>query len=177
MTTIVSASPLSRVMGKLFYACAEGGRMKYRVTRATITMSIAALLPIFGAIPGQNEKQSADRQKPKNSSAITIGSENPASKQYPQKPQDRIVIKTNLVNLTVTVSDRLGRLVTGLSKEEFEVYDDNVKQQIAFFAMVTGPASETGCWGLGVGGWGITGAKGYPPSPQPPVPSPQPLEE
>jgi Ca-activated chloride channel homolog len=115
--------------------------MRSRVIRATITMSIAALLPIFGAIAGQNEKQSADRHKPKNSSAITIGSENPASKQDPQKPQDRIVIKTNLVNLTVTVSDRLGRFVTGLSKEDFEVYDDNVKQQIAFFANEDSPVS------------------------------------
>jgi Ca-activated chloride channel homolog len=115
--------------------------MKYQVIVVIITMSIAALLPISGAAPRQNEKQSADRQRRKNSSATTIGSENPASKQDPQKPQDRVVIKTDLVNLTVTVSDRLGRFVTGLSKEDFEVYEDNVRQQIAFFANEDSPVS------------------------------------
>ncbi|MGH9855518.1 MAG: hypothetical protein ACREBD_37260, partial [Blastocatellia bacterium] len=39
-----------------------------------------------------------------------------SSKQTPQKPQDRIVIDTKLVNLTVSVNDKLGRFVTGLTK-------------------------------------------------------------
>ncbi|MCI0665939.1 MAG: VWA domain-containing protein, partial [Acidobacteria bacterium] len=61
--------------------------------------------------------------------------------QNPQRPQDRIIIKTNLVNITVTVSDRLGRFVTGLSKENFEIFDDNIKQEIAFFANEDSPVT------------------------------------
>lgn len=73
-------------------------------------------------------------------SCLVLGQNgNPVAGQ--QKPQDRIVIKTNLVNLTVTVSDRLGRFVTGLSQKNFEVYDDRVKQEIAFFSTEDSPVS------------------------------------
>jgi hypothetical protein len=45
----------------------------------------------------------------------------PDSKQAPKKPQDKLVINTKLVNLTVSVNDKLGRFVAGLSKEDFEI--------------------------------------------------------
>lgn len=65
----------------------------------------------------------------------------PTSKQAPQKPQDRIVIDTKLVNLTVSVNDKLGRFVTGLAKEDFEVFDDTIKQEIALFSDDDAPIS------------------------------------
>jgi len=65
----------------------------------------------------------------------------PDSKQAPNNPQDKIVINTKLVNLTVSVNDKLGRFVTGLTKEDFEVFDDNVKQDIAFFSDEDAPIS------------------------------------
>jgi Ca-activated chloride channel family protein len=51
-----------------------------------------------------------------------------------QKPEDKIQLQTKLVSLTVTVSDRFGRFVTGLEKRNFEVFDDGVKQEIAHFS-------------------------------------------
>jgi Ca-activated chloride channel homolog len=65
----------------------------------------------------------------------------PDSKQAPKKPQDKVVINTRLVNLTVSVNDKLGRFVAGLSKEDFEVFDDNIKQGIAFFSDDDAPVS------------------------------------
>jgi len=65
----------------------------------------------------------------------------PDSKQALQKPQDKIVINTKLVNLTVSVNDKLGRFVTGLTKEDFGVFDDSVKQDIAFFSDDDAPIS------------------------------------
>jgi len=47
--------------------------------------------------------------------------------------QDKIKLETKLVSLTVTVADPYGRFVTGLKKDNFEVYDDGVKQQISHF--------------------------------------------
>ena len=38
-----------------------------------------------------------------------------------------------MVSLTVTVTDRSDRLVTGLDRFNFEVYEDSVKQEISFF--------------------------------------------
>ena len=51
-----------------------------------------------------------------------------------QNPKDEIQLKSRLVSLTVTVGDSLGRFVTGLSKRNFEVFDDGVKQEIVHFS-------------------------------------------
>ncbi|HEV2666235.1 MAG TPA: VWA domain-containing protein [Blastocatellia bacterium] len=48
--------------------------------------------------------------------------------------QDRVRIGTELVSLPVTVTDAYNRLVTGLDRHHFEVYEDKVKQEISFFS-------------------------------------------
>lgn len=74
-------------------------------------------------------------------STVEQGASQPAPEQKaqtvqkpPQNPDDRIKLETRLVSLTITVSDPFGRFVTGLSKEMFEVYDENVRQEIALFS-------------------------------------------
>lgn len=46
-----------------------------------------------------------------------------------------------VVTLNVTVTDSYGRLVTGLEKEHFEIFDDKVKQDIEFFTTEDVPIS------------------------------------
>src|SRR5262249_16718311 len=46
----------------------------------------------------------------------------------------RVRIGTDLVSLPVTVTDVYNRLVTGLDKRHFEIYEDKVKQEISFFS-------------------------------------------
>ncbi|MGE0127841.1 MAG: VWA domain-containing protein [Blastocatellales bacterium] len=58
-----------------------------------------------------------------------------------QTPQGPIRIGTNLVSLTVTVTDAYNRLVTGLDKQHFEVFEDKVKQDISFFNDDDAPVS------------------------------------
>ena len=58
-----------------------------------------------------------------------------------QEPNDKIQLKVKLVSITVTVSDRLGRLVTGLTKKNFAVFDDGVKQEIAHFSDEDAPVT------------------------------------
>jgi Ca-activated chloride channel family protein len=53
----------------------------------------------------------------------------------------KIILSTHLVSLTVTVTDSYGRYVTGLGKDDFEVYDDKVKQDIAHFSDDDAPVS------------------------------------
>lgn len=51
-----------------------------------------------------------------------------------QQPEDGgIKLDRNVVTVSVTVSDPYGRFVTGLDKGQFEIYDDKIKQEIAFF--------------------------------------------
>src|SRR5687768_983634 len=45
---------------------------------------------------------------------------------------ERVAIGTNLVNVNVTVTGADGKYVRGLAREQFEVFDDDVRQQIAF---------------------------------------------
>jgi Ca-activated chloride channel homolog len=56
-----------------------------------------------------------------------------------QKNPKPLLIKTNMVSVTVTVSDKNRRFVTGLTKNDFEVYDDNIKQEIALFSTQDSP--------------------------------------
>ena len=46
-----------------------------------------------------------------------------------------------LVNVTATVTDETGRFVSGLRKEDFTVYDDNVRQDVAYFSSERVPVS------------------------------------
>jgi Ca-activated chloride channel family protein len=70
--------------------------------------------------PAQDKKQGKDPGAKRDSAG--------------QEPDDKIQLKAKLVSLTVTVSDPLGRFVTGLEQRNFEVFDDGVKQEIAHFS-------------------------------------------
>jgi Ca-activated chloride channel homolog len=60
-----------------------------------------------------------------------------------QKPADsrpdRLRIDTTLVLVPVEVSDRLNRPVSGLEKQNFQVFDDKVQQKIVSFSMEDDP--------------------------------------
>jgi VWFA-related protein len=50
-------------------------------------------------------------------------------------------VESNLVVVDVTVRDRRGSLVTDLRREDFVVYEDNVKQEIATFSLENIPTA------------------------------------
>lgn len=51
----------------------------------------------------------------------------------------RLRVNVNLVQVPMTVTDPMNRLVTGLEKENFAVYDNNVNQQIKYFSSEDAP--------------------------------------
>jgi Ca-activated chloride channel family protein len=51
------------------------------------------------------------------------------------------VIKTDLVTLTLTVTDLYGRYVSGLGKNAFTIYDNNEQQEIEYFSDSDAPVS------------------------------------
>jgi Ca-activated chloride channel homolog len=60
----------------------------------------------------------------------------------PDEPGDAPVrIKTDLVTLTLTVTDLYGRYVSGLNKNAFAITDNNVAQEITFFSDSDAPVS------------------------------------
>ena len=50
-------------------------------------------------------------------------------------------IKTDLVTLTLTVTDPYGRYVSGLNKNAFTVFDNSVEQEISYFSDADAPVS------------------------------------
>src|SRR4029078_6481165 len=68
----------------------------------------------------------------------------------PQKETERrptITVETDLVMLSVTVLDRHGALVPGLTQEHFKIYDNGQPKTIEFFTSEEIPAAV----GVGVG--------------------------
>jgi Ca-activated chloride channel family protein len=65
--------------------------------------------------------------------AVQIRSQQPDAEPAPVK------LTTDLVSLSVSVLDDLGRPVMGLTRDDFEVSENKVKQEIAFFSLDDSP--------------------------------------
>ncbi|HEX8847489.1 MAG TPA: VWA domain-containing protein [Pyrinomonadaceae bacterium] len=113
---------------------------------------IAALLVLtfsgqLAAQAGRNRQKTAEPQK-KVAAPETPKPENPAPtetvEQGPANADDQqeiesVKIETNLVTVPVIVSDRGDKYISDLKQEDFEVFEDGVKQEISFFETVTAP--------------------------------------
>lgn len=72
--------------------------------------------------------------------AATALAQSITTTQAPQQ-DDKVVVGTNLVTLNVIVTDSKGRYVKGLSRDQFDIYDNKVKQQITHFSTGASPVS------------------------------------
>lgn len=57
----------------------------------------------------------------------------------PERAEETLKIDTNLVTIPVIASDGNGLFVSDLKQDEFTIYEDGVKQEVAFFATVAAP--------------------------------------
>ena len=72
----------------------------------------------------------------------TATQNNPATKaeDAPIEEDDEVIrVETNLVTFPVSVLDRDGRFITGLQKEDFQIFENGVEQKIEDFATVQQP--------------------------------------
>ena len=93
-----------------------------------VSIAIAALLAALEPLSSFSAKTTAQSRSTNVPESQTATPLDPS-----QQPDDKIQLKARLVSLTVTVSDKLGRFVTGLEKRNFQIYDDGVQQEIAHF--------------------------------------------
>jgi VWFA-related protein len=72
-------------------------------------------------------------------SLIVFSAVTHAQQQAPTPPKDDEVVKisTDLIQIDVTVTDKNGRVVTGLKPEDFEVYENGEKQKLSNFTFAT----------------------------------------
>ena len=63
----------------------------------------------------------------------TLSAQQEAPKPAPTAPPDdssRIVLEVNRVNLLFTVTDKKGRFITDLTRDDFEVFENKKQQNI-----------------------------------------------
>lgn len=74
--------------------------------------------------------------------ALTKSAETPASVEAKTPPrEDTLRIETRLVNLNVKALDKAGKPITNLKLEDFSIFEDGVKHEIAHFKPVTAPVN------------------------------------
>ena len=73
--------------------------------------------------------------------ALTISAQQPEPTPPEQDPAGPVRIKTDLVTLTLTVTDLYGRYVSGLDKNSFTIFDNNQEQEITYFSDSDAPVS------------------------------------
>lgn len=59
----------------------------------------------------------------------------------PARPTPLVQVDVNLVLVPVTITDRMNRPVTGLEKENFAIYENDILQEIRFFSTEDAPIS------------------------------------
>jgi Ca-activated chloride channel family protein len=73
--------------------------------------------------------------------ALTASAQQPEPTPPEQDPAGPVRIKTDLVTLTLTVTDLYGRYVSGLDKNSFTIFDNNQEQDITYFSDSDAPVS------------------------------------
>ena len=114
-----------------------------RVTKVVPLSLLALLLVIFPALLHAQDKP-ADTHASDPPTAKPVETP-PAEDQREQKQgmeiSGPVIVNTDLITFTVTVTDTYGRYVSGLGKNAFTVMDDKKPQEITFFSDDDSPVS------------------------------------
>ena len=118
----------------------------YIVLVATLAL-LSAALPDSGAACPQRDLSaqatsgpSKGNQQGEATSLVEHKPEHAASRGS-QKSLDKVQLRSRLVNSTLTVADRSGDYITGLTRNNFKVFDNGVMQEIAYFSDDDAPVS------------------------------------
>jgi Ca-activated chloride channel family protein len=105
--------------------------------RDSLVLFLVIILAAF-VFPGPNRAQEPATAKPTPSPSP----KGDAPKQGKEVPDNSTLLtNTDLVNLTVTVTDTYGRYVSGLNKNAFAIFDEKQPQEITFFSDDDAPVS------------------------------------
>ena len=120
----------------------KGDRLKIRQQVILIAILTAALCGIGVSGPQQSKRptqpaagRSQDGQRRGATSLVEHVEHKDERKlsRASQKSLDKVHLRSSLVSSTLTVADRSGGYITGLSRNDFNVFDNGVMQEIAYF--------------------------------------------
>jgi Ca-activated chloride channel family protein len=113
-------------------------------------LGICGLVAAFCLARSQAQDDQLDKVHVTEPSATAPATEAPKGAEAPAvsgpdalkiHPGARIRINADLVLIPVTITDPMNRLVTGLEKEDFQIFENNGKQKITSFASEDAPVS------------------------------------
>ncbi|MFY9619114.1 MAG: VWA domain-containing protein [Pyrinomonadaceae bacterium] len=109
--------------------------MRSAITLGLVLLLCAAEFPIVFA---QERNRRVEVIPPKGSASQSNAPENSKPNQNEEQiGQDDVVrVDTALVTVPVSITDRNGRYIADLKREDLHVFEDNVEQDIAYFASV-----------------------------------------
>ena len=116
-------------------------RYATKITAASI--SLIAVTFVF-CLTVDSQTQEPDRDKLAAAGQDKPGQDKPTAPSQDPAPEKKklgtelddrsLITNTDLITLTVTVTDTYGRYVSGLSKNAFTVFDNKQQQEITFFS-------------------------------------------
>jgi Ca-activated chloride channel family protein len=111
---------------------------------------VVGLLLAMWTAPSWSQDDPLNKVHVKPPSSTTAPASEPSGAEAPPdtgaaalrvRPGSYIRLNTDLVLVPVTVTDPMNRLVTGLERNDFEIYDDNSQQKISSFSCDDAPVS------------------------------------
>jgi VWFA-related protein len=126
--------------------------------------ALLLLCLLAGTVPAQEPQPSQQQsQQPQTQQPPPLFPQKPPPPPPPMRPTDpgfRVRVTTELTLVNVIARDKRGNLIKDLKKEDFTVYEDGVKQQIASFDFENVDALQT----AGAAGATVTGEAGPAPA-------------
>lgn len=111
-----------------------------RRSQVLLLALVSALVYAFGAslaLRLTHAQSKPDEKKSQPAPAATPKATTPGTSVN----DEQIIVNTDLINLTVTVTDQYGRYVSGLEKKAFTVFDGKEPQEITYFSDDDAPVS------------------------------------
>ncbi|HEX4286685.1 MAG TPA: VWA domain-containing protein [Terracidiphilus sp.] len=137
-------------MGKQLNRCEDEQSRRRNHSALRRAFFACSLVIVLGAIHGfaQDDPLNKVHVTPQPSTTPTTGAPagaQPAPVTGPAaakaRPGALIRMNVDMVLVPITVTDPMNRLVTGLEKEDFQIYENNGEQKIASFASEDAPVS------------------------------------
>jgi len=115
-----------------------------RIARTDATMASDAgridSPPLMNVSSFSSQNEGVVRSDSENRSSV--GPKPPTLKDLNDPPvADVIKIDSRLVNLNVRVTDSAGKLIPNLSQADFQIFENNIEQQVVRFEPITSPVS------------------------------------
>src|SRR6185436_7727242 len=119
---------------------------RYATKLAAATLSLLAVafgftLVVSSQEPAQKKQTPGDEKPATAAPTLPPATATPTPKLGTELDDRSLITNTDLITLTVTVTDTYGRYVSGLSKSAFAVFDNKQEQEITFFSDDDSPVS------------------------------------